>query len=116
MEQKKQPYCGHKRTNHLVILTYMKKYFLIHLIDYLSREGVYCIEDLYNNYAYWNSNAGRTTSSNKDGEEFDHLISGLNKQIHISSCMDAPDNFTEDYGSVLSIHTYSGLLIIKKGL
>ena len=94
----------------------MKKYFLIHLIDYLSREGVYCIEDLYNNYAYWNSNAGRTTSSNKDGEEFDHLISGLNKQIHISSCMDAPDNFTEDYGSVLSIHTYSGLLIIKKGL
>ena len=38
------------------------------------------------------------------------------KKELISSCMDAPDNFTEDYGSVLSIHTYSGLLIIKKGL
>jgi len=87
-----------------------------YLIDYLSCGGVYCIEDLYNNYAYWNSVAGRTTSSNKDGEEFDLFISALNKKIHISSCTDVPDNFSEDYGDVLSIHTYPGLLIIKKGL
>ena len=41
---------------------------------------------------------------------------GCIKQIHISSSEDMPANFSEDYGDVLSIHTYPGLLIIKKGL
>lgn len=78
-----------------------------YLIDYLNVGGVYIIEDLYNCYEFWNKH--RVTRNNKNGEEFNSFISDLNYKIHKSRQF-------YDKSPIFSIHSYPGLLMIKKSL
>lgn len=78
-----------------------------HLFAYLNTKGLYIIEDLYNCYKFWNTT--KTTAPNGDGELFNQFISDLNHKIHRSR--QSPDS-----SPIFSIHTYPGLLAVRKSL
>lgn len=83
-----------------------------YLFPFLTDHGFYCIEDLYNNYKFWNSKQQRKTADNQDGEEFDAFVARLQKQIHKSTILEY--NYAKS--EVFSLQVYPGLLIARKDL
>lgn len=80
------------------------------LYKFVTQNGFYVIEDLYNNYKQWNST--KSTRVNGDGEAFDEFNRSLIRKTHLSCAFDLGAIDTK----VFSISHYPGVMVITKEL